>query len=31
MVLKDYTLVQKDQAEEVRAALCRCCSTKRHA
>ena len=31
MVLKEYTLVQKDQAEEVRAALCRCCSTKRHA
>jgi hypothetical protein len=31
MVLKEYTLVQKDQAKEVRAALCRCCSTKRHA
>ena len=31
MVLKEYTLVQKDQAEEVRAALCRCCSTKCHA
>src|ERR1700722_6341950 len=30
MVLKEYTLVQKDQAEEVRAALCRCCSTKCH-
>lgn len=31
MIQKGYTFVQKDQAEEVRAALCRCCSTKRHA
>jgi hypothetical protein len=23
MVLKEYSLIQKDQAEEVRAALCR--------